>query len=135
MSLTPDQETLMAERYGVKRRSPQRKRLQAWAALAGVLTMAAVTWWFSAANFNPVSYSVVGFEVVNDWQLNLEFEIQAPAGTDLSCDLQALDASYGVVGHKTVSLAGVDGEVARYSVNMRTSAKAVTGVVEICRSK
>ncbi len=133
MELTPQQEELLAERYGVKKRSTGTRRGQVIGGIAGLAAMIAVTWWFSSSNFNPVSYEVVSFQVVDDWRIGVEFEISAPVGTALSCDLQAMDQSFGVVGHKTVSLAAASEEVSRYAVELRTTAKAVTAVVEICR--
>lgn len=133
MDLTPEQEQLLADRYGVKRRSRLGKRGRVIAASSGVAVMVAATWWFSTSNFNPVSYEVVSFQVVDEWQVRVEFEVSAPIGTELSCDLQGMDQSFGVVGHKTVNLAASTKEVARFAVDMRTSAKAVTAVVEMCR--
>lgn len=135
MALTPEQERLLADRYGVKQHTPLRQRRQFWAGFLGVVGLAVATFWFSNTNYNPVSYEVVAYEVVNDWQIRIEFEVVAPAGSELSCDLQAMDSTFGIVGHKTIDLPAGDAAVSRYSASVRTSAKAVTGVVEICRQK
>ena len=135
MDLTPQQEQLLADRYGVRQRSSKARRLQVIGGLSGLAVMIVGTWWFSSSNYNPVSYEVVSFQVMDEWRVGVEFEISAPAGTELSCDLQAMDQSFGVVGHKTVNLAAVSEEVARYAVELRTTTKAVTAVVEICRVK
>ena len=135
MSLTPEQEQLLAQRYGVKSRPAKARRNQKLLAGVGVSALVGATWFFSSANFNPVSYKEVGFEVVDEWQTTIEFEVTAPIGTVLSCDLQAIDSSFGVVGHKTVELAGVDAQTVRYESEIRTTMRAVTAVVEICRAK
>lgn len=134
MALTPDQERLVSERYGVAPSSITKRRNQAIAAIAGIIALIAGTWWFSSSTFNPVSFEVVSFEVVDEWQIRIEFEVSSPVGTELSCDLQALDSSFGVVGHKTVSLAPSPSELTRYSVDLRTTGTAVSGVVDICRA-
>lgn len=135
MSLTPEQEQLLAQRYGVKSKPPSTRRNQKLLAGVGVLLLVGATWFFSSVNFNPVSYKEIGFEVVDEWQTTIEFEVTAPVGTVLSCDLQAIDSSFGVVGHKTVELAAVETQTARYSSEIRTTMRAVTAVVEICRAK
>lgn len=104
------------------------------ASIAGVAALTLGTYWFSSANYNPLSYEVVSFEIVDEWQMRIEFEISAPTGTEVSCDLQGLDSSFGVVAHKTVNLPGSAKDVSRYAIDLRTSAKAVTGVVDLCRS-
>lgn len=133
MTLTPEQERILAERYGVKKSSTAGRRRKSIAALAGVGVLTLGAWWFSSANYNPVSYEVTSYQVLSDWALRIEFQVTAPIGTELSCDLQGLDSSFGVVAQKTVSLPAGDMEVLRYSVDLRTSAKAVTGVIDSCR--
>lgn len=135
MSLTPEQEQLLATRYGVKAKSPRVQRAQKIGAAIGVALLIWATWFFSAINFNPVSFKEVGFQVVDEWRTTLEFEVTAPIGTVLSCDLQALDSSFGVVGHRTVELVANESQTTRYSSEIRTTMRAVTAVVEICRAK
>jgi hypothetical protein len=121
---------ILAERYGTKRPTSQLKKLiLGSSALAAAV---ATTAWFAIANHSVISFTDVGFSVVSEYQVIVDFELRMPIGTVGYCNLQALSNSFGVVGHKQFELGPFESETLRFSEAINTTELAVTGLVDEC---
>ncbi len=135
----PTTPTPPADRYG--RRGPRGTTAQeglgrgakvaVGAALAAGVAAAA---WFSVEQTrqDPVTADVVGFSVPSAEQIDVTFQVHMPAGTTAVCTVEALAQSYAQVGTLDVPVGPSDRVTSQYTVTVRTSEEATTGVVERC---
>jgi hypothetical protein len=101
------------------------------AALAAGVAGAA---WFAAEQTrnDPVSADVIGFTVPDAEQIEVTFQVHMPPGTTAVCRVEALSPSYAQVGTLDVPVGPSEALTSRYTVTVRTSQEATTGVVEHC---
>ena len=62
----------------------------------------------------------------------IDFQVTAPAGRDVACALEALDADHGVVGWRIVQLPASDQPARAFRESIPTVALATTGLVNAC---
>ncbi|MDO5634988.1 MAG: DUF4307 domain-containing protein [Micrococcus sp.] len=134
----------LANRYGApQRREPgTRARTGRWIAVAALALAIVVTGWFALSNAaGRIDYKDVGYTIHSDSQAQVRFQVSAPAETPVECDVLVLDAQAAPVGFTTVRLDGLATEDRSspaddtwyYTVDVRTVARGVSGVVETCR--
>lgn len=121
-------------RYGRTRSRSRRERLLAWIVGIGVLTTAvAWVWWVGT---DPARTSIqardLGFEIVDDTHVEVLFDVAVAPGTPVRCGVQALDASYSVVGWRVVDIPATEALGSTHRVELRTSARPTTGLVWEC---
>jgi hypothetical protein len=122
---------LLAQRYGHKpKRDPKQYRV---VAIAGVVLMTVTAMWFGYANYSPVSHQDIGFRVISQWQVEVDFELTKPQDASVVCSIQALNNSYLAVGYLEVELGPSDFQTNRHTVSVNTTELAVTGLVDECR--
>ncbi|GAA2737052.1 hypothetical protein GCM10009867_22900 [Pedococcus aerophilus] len=97
-----------------------------------VVGVALATWWGLAASLGKVTFTDTGYEVIDQRSVRVEFDVHRPDGEAVTCRLQALDTTFGVVGVLDVQIpASQERSVHREEV-VRTTSRAVTGVVDTC---
>ncbi len=120
------------ERYG--RRAPARRGRTVALAVAGVVLLVgatlAVFLWSRAAR-PPIDFTVSGYQVLGDDSTRVDFTVDKPDGTAVSCRVVAQDRSADVVGSQDVALPAAGRQVTR-SVTVRTRGRAVVGTVVSC---
>ncbi len=94
--------------------------------------MAFAVWWGLASTSSGIAYQNVGYRVVDDRAVDVTFEVTRPPGLAVTCLLQALDARFGAVGSTQVAVTVSPSAVARQTVRLRTTTRAVTGIVKTC---
>jgi Domain of unknown function (DUF4307) len=122
---------LLDERYGRRRRAPRRARVLA---VLGVLvlvllTVAAFVW--SRWGRTDVTWTVIGYSVESDSLTWVDFQVDKPDGTAVSCRVIAEDRFFDVVGSSDVPVPAAGAHV-RQTVTLRTLGRAVTGTVKSC---
>jgi hypothetical protein len=124
----------LAERYGRTKRRGRRTLVLAIAfGSAIVIVFAAWTIW--AGFFVPgasVETTDVGNSRVSSSAINVKWEISTDPGTPTKCAVQALNADFGVVGWKIISIPGADVRSRTLSTVVRTSEPAVSGLIYLC---
>jgi hypothetical protein len=94
--------------------------------------VAVVIWWGWTSTAGAVSPVVDSYLVTSDSSIQVVYELARPQGVAVQCRVSALDSRKGRVG-TTLDDVPADGPaVVRREVTIRTSARAVTGVVESC---
>jgi hypothetical protein len=122
---------LLAQRYGQRpKRDPKQYRV---VAIAGVVLMTMTAMWFGYANYSPVTHQDIGFRVISQWQVEVDFELSKPQDATVVCSIQALNNSYLAVGYLEVELGPSDFQTNRHTVSVNTTELAVTGLVDECR--
>ncbi|GAA1710920.1 hypothetical protein GCM10009809_04110 [Isoptericola hypogeus] len=129
----PSISTPPADRYGTRpARRPGRGRTVAIVA-ALVAAVVLVAWFsFEQSRSNPVSYEDVGFDVLGPEQVDVTFQVHMPPGTTAVCTVEALAPSYAQVGTVDVPVGPSDQTTSTYTVQVRTSEEATSGVVAGC---
>ena len=90
-----------------------------------------VIWRGLATTLGAVTPQVVGYSVESDSELTLTYEVVRPADTALTCELTGLDERKGPVGTVVDEIPAGESPVRR-EVTIRTTQRAVTGVVTSC---
>ncbi|MGA8978763.1 MAG: DUF4307 domain-containing protein [Pedococcus sp.] len=100
--------------------------------LGCTIGVALAVWLGLANSVGRITFIDTGYEVVDQRSVRVEFDVHRPAGEAVTCRLQALDATFGVVGVLDVQIpASQERSVHREAV-VRTTSRAVTGVVDTC---
>ena len=123
-----------AGRYGER---PTRRRPGAVAA-AVVLAAAFLGWvvWAALGASRPaVSGQVTGFDIRGAHEIRATVAVTAPHPGRVSCRVQALDSTHGVVGVTTARVRVGSSGTARTEVAVRTRDIAVTAVVDTCSAE
>lgn len=124
---------VMAERYGAP--PPARRRRRALWLTAGSLGLLGIAMlvWISIEFFEPEATSEqVGFDVVDDRQVQVILDISKPNEETATCTLEALNEGYGQVGITDVTVGPQDERTTRVTVDIATTELATTGVIREC---
>lgn len=130
----PAARTDLDDRYGRLTPDARRsRRLKAAAAAAIALGTVGAGWagWSMVAGepwtTKPVGYSVKGPELTE-----VTFHVTKRADLALRCKVVALAENYAQVGYRDVVIPASSGERESFTVEVRTSELATTGMVESC---
>lgn len=130
----PENTDLMATRYGRTASAASRQRfLGIGAAAVFALVLGAWLWWGGVLE-TPAQLQTrdIGHSIVSDTNVQVTFEVTTEPGTAVVCAVQALSASFGIVGWKIVSLPASETWTRTFSESLRTSEPAVTGLLYEC---
>ncbi|MDC5696931.1 DUF4307 domain-containing protein [Intrasporangium calvum] len=96
------------------------------------LGVALAVWFGLSATVGLPAWQTMGFKVVDNRSVWVDFEVYSPGGKDVTCTVHALSRDFAVVGSTEVpvELGGVD--TVRRQVTVRTTSLAVTGAVDSC---
>ncbi|MCK8476890.1 DUF4307 domain-containing protein [Microbacterium aurugineum] len=117
------------ERYGRTRR----RRLP-WiiGGAVGLVVIGAFSWMTVSQSIASVDADDLGFTLVDEYSVDVSFQVTGVQGKDVVCALEALDEEFGVVGWKIVEIAAGDSHSQAVSVTIPTVAQATTGLVNTC---
>lgn len=121
-------------RYG--RRPGGVKRTRLWIAIgAGGLVVAFAVWLAWGGLLGPsseVEADDTGHVVVSDNLVTLRWQLSVPPGSTSACALQALNLDFGIVGWKIVTIPASTARTRHFSDSIRTSERAVSGLIYRC---
>lgn len=107
-----------------------RNRVLGW---LGVAVLTLLTFGYFLWTYNPVSYRDIGYRIVSDFEVEIDFELTRPPGSIVKCELEALNSSFAVVGWKEFNFQASDQLTEQYTLRLTTTQQAVTGLVRSCR--
>lgn len=121
-------------RYGRGQDAGRRNRIIAIVAGAlGLLVVAAwVVWGGLLGPDASLESRDLGFEIVDDSLVRVEFEVTADAGAEVGCAVQALNESFTVVGWKVIELPASEQRTRSFTEEVRTTELAVSGLIYRC---
>lgn len=129
--MTQTTSELLEKRYGQK---PAGNKLRnTLLATFGVVLLTAAAAYFGFANYSPVSYNDIGYRVLSNTSIEIDFEVSKPIDASVICSIQALNNSYGVVGWKQVEIGPTETKTSAITVTLVTTEAAVTGLVDDCK--
>lgn len=128
-------ESAIEQRYG---KSRVRGRDRIWAiAIAASALLAFLIWavLFTVDDANRPKTQDLSYEIIDETQAQVTFEVNRPVGQVLECDVQVLNQSYSVVGFKRVLVEAESVRKKVVSTFVNTTELGVTGLVDTCRVK
>lgn len=122
------------ERYGRTARSAKTNRtLGVLAGIGFAAVLGAWLWWGGVLETpSQLQYRDVAHTIVDDTEVSVTYEITAAPGTEVSCAVHALNASYGIVGWRIVDIPAGERWTRVFDTTLRTSEPAVTGLLYEC---
>jgi hypothetical protein len=89
-------------------------------------------WWGLASTVGKPSWTVLGYHVIDDRAVDVTYLVSRPTGRDVTCVIRAMNRSFGTVGLVEVHVPGSDTSSVKRTTRVRTTTRAVTGVVKSC---
>jgi hypothetical protein len=126
--------TELDARYGRTSTRQKRDKTILWV-LAGVFVVVFGAWvvWAGLDAAKPViDTRDLGYTIVDENLISIDSEVSAPAGTALSCAVEALNESFTVVGWKVIDLPPSKQFTRTFTVDLRTSELSTTGLIYRC---
>jgi hypothetical protein len=116
------------------RPAPGAARWWAVAAIGILLGSAMAIWWGLASTVGRPSWTVMGYHVIDDRSVDVTYIVSRPAGQHVTCTIRALDDRFATVGLVEERVPASDTSSVRRTTRVRTTTRAVTGLVKSCRA-
>jgi Domain of unknown function (DUF4307) len=101
--------------------------------VVGCLTaVGVIVWWGITSTTGSVRPEVTGYEVTSDTSVVVEYDLHRPADVAVVCRISALDSGHNRVGTVEDAVPAQGPTSVHRVVSLRTSVRAVTGVVDSC---
>ena len=102
-------------------------------ATIGILLGSAMAiWWGLASTVGKPSWTLMSYHVVDDRTVDVTYIVSRPTGRDVTCMISAMDKTFATVGMIAVNVPGSDTSSVKRTTRVRTTTRAVTGVVKSC---
>jgi Domain of unknown function (DUF4307) len=102
-------------------------------ATVGIVAGCAIAIWFGlSSTVGHPSWTVQSYHVVDDRTVDVTYLVSRPTGSDVTCMVRAMDRSFGTVGLVEVHVPGSQATSVQRTTRVRTTTRAVTGVVKSC---
>ena len=99
----------------------------------GILSaVGVIVWWGIVSTTGSVRPEVTGYAVESDALVVVDYDLHRPEGVAVLCRVSALDASKARVGTVEDAVPAAGPTSIHRVVEVRTSVRAVTGVVDSC---
>lgn len=98
----------------------------------GILLGCALAVWFGLASVQEVTWKDLGYRHIDDRTVDVTYRVWHPIGRDVTCVIRALDQGFGTVGQAQVHIPGSDPVSVQRTTRVRTTTRAVTGLVKSC---
>jgi hypothetical protein len=102
------------------------------ATIAIGLGCAIAVWFGLSSTVGHPSWTVQGYHVIDDRTVDVTYLVSRPAGRDVTCLVRAMDRGFGTVGLVEVHVPASDTTSVQRTTRIRTTTRAVTGVVKSC---
>jgi Domain of unknown function (DUF4307) len=100
--------------------------------LGCLLAVGVIVWWGIVSTTGSVRPEVTGYLVESDSSVVVDYDLHRPQGVAVVCRVSALDASKSRVGTVEDDVPADGPTSVHREVRVRTSVRAVTGVVDAC---
>jgi len=122
------------ERYG--RTAGAERRTRAAMIVAGIVFAIVFTAWVVWGGLSGSNAELetreLGYSNVSATSIDVRWEVSVSPGTDVSCAIQALNESFGIVGWKIVDLPPSTERTRVFVETLRTAEQPVTGLPYRC---
>jgi len=122
------------ERYG--RTAGAEHRTRRLMIIAGVIFAVVVTAWVVWGGLSGTNAELetreLGYANITDTSIDVRWEVSVAQGTEVSCAIQALNESFGIVGWRIVDLPESTERTRVFIETLRTAELPVTGLPYRC---
>lgn len=102
-------------------------------AAVGIAAGCALAVWFGlASTVGKAGWTDLGYRVVDDRTVDVTYLVSRPIGSEVVCLIRAMDKGFGTVGLLEVHIPGSQTSSVQRTTRVRTTTRAVTGVVKSC---
>ena len=134
MTMTPTTQQLLDDRNG---RTPDaERRTRRMMIIAGIVFAAVFTAWVVWGGLSGTNAELevreLGYTNVTDTSIEVRWEVSVEPGTTVSCAVQALNESFGIVGWRIVELPASPERTRVLVETLRTAEPPVTGLPYRC---
>jgi len=119
-------------RMPLPRPAPGTTRWWVIGVLGCVSAVVVIVWWGIVSTTGSVRPEVTGYSVESDSEVLVKYDLHRPEGVAVLCRVSALDSSKARVGTVEDAVPAAGPTSLRREVRVRTSVRAVTGVVDSC---
>ena len=99
----------------------------------GILLGCALAIWLGlASTVGKPSWTDLSYRVIDDKAVDVTYIVRRPVGRDVTCAIRAMDKGFATVGLVEVHIPGSDASSVQRTTRVRTTTRAVTGVVRSC---
>jgi hypothetical protein len=119
-------------RMPLPRPSPGTRKWWLIGSVGVLVSVGVIVWWGVVSTVGSVRPEVTGYKVESDASVVVEYDVHRPAGTAVRCRVSALDGSKARVGTVEDAVPADGPSSVHREVLIRTSVRAVTGVVDSC---
>jgi uncharacterized protein (DUF58 family) len=111
------------------------RRRRGWAVAGGVVGLVVAVllgWWTLRNEGQRITATTIGYQVESDTEVTVSFDVSRPPGLAVTCTVRALDGHFTVVGSADIVVPPEGERVVHLEKAVRTTSRAVTGVVQDC---
>lgn len=121
-------------RYGRTPGERRRTRIVVIAAAAAFVAIftAWVVWGGLSGTNATLEVRELGYREVTATSISVRWEVTAEPGTEVSCAIQALNGSFGIVGWRIIDLGASERRTRVFEESLRTTEPPVTGLPYRC---
>jgi len=102
----------------------------------GILLGCALAVWFGlASTLGKPSWTDLSYHVIDEKAVDVTYLVSRPIGREVTCAILAMDKGFGTVGLVEVNIPGSNTSSVQRTTRVRTTTRAVTGVVKSCSVK
>ena len=102
-------------------------------ATIGILLGCATAVWFGlASTLGQPTWTDLGYHVIDDRTVDVTYLVSRPIGRNVTCVISALDRGFGTAGLVEDHIPGSDASSVERTTRVRTTTRAVTGLVTSC---
>jgi hypothetical protein len=108
---------------------------RAWAVTGGIVGLVVavlIGWWTLRNEGQRITATTIGYQVQSDTAVTVNFDVSRPPGLAVTCTVQAMDGHFTVVGSADFVVPPEGEQVVHLQKAIRTTSRAVTGVVQDC---
>jgi hypothetical protein len=111
------------------------RRRRAWTVTSAVVVVVAavlIGWWTLRNESQRITATTISYKIESDTSVLVGFDVSRPPGLAVTCTVRALDGHFTVVGTADIVVPPEGEQVVHLQKAVRTTSRAVTGVVQDC---
>ena len=111
------------------------RRRRAWTvtgAVVGVVAAVLIGWWTLRNEGQRITATTISYKIESDTSVLVSFDVSRPPGLAVTCSVRAMDGHFTVVGTADIVVPPEGEQVVHLQKAVRTTSRAVTGVVQDC---
>ena len=109
-----------------------RRRWTIAGAVVGGVAAVLIGWWTFRNEGQRITATTISYKVDSDTSVSVSFDVSRPPGLAVTCTVRALDGHFTMVGTADIVVPPEGEQVVHLQKAVRTTSRAVTGVVQDC---